>query len=104
MKTPPEIWSRLAALARRAPAEIRDEAAPYGFATRVAALALGRPAESVAALFSRYALRALAVACVLALAGVSASWRPLMSAVASEAAALEDSAALLEEIDATELS
>ena len=36
MNTQPPEWSRLVAAARRAPRDTRDEAAPYGFATRVA--------------------------------------------------------------------
>ena len=63
MKNTPQAWERLAAAARRAP-EDRDARAPFGFSTRVAALAMaGRPTGS---LVERFALRAMIVACGLA--------------------------------------
>jgi len=61
-------WQKLTALARRA-ADDRDTAAPYGFATRVAARAARLPAGSPWAAFERFALRGLVVAaglCVMA--------------------------------------
>jgi hypothetical protein len=60
---PRHPWSRLVAAARRAPDE-RDTAAPYGFATRVAALAFAQERSPVS-LWERFSLRALAVACLL---------------------------------------
>ena len=64
MKDNNTTWTRLAALARRAPAET-FEAPPPGFATRVVARAFEarrKPDEFLA----RYALRALGVAAALA--------------------------------------
>jgi|HubBroStandDraft_6_1064221.scaffolds.fasta_scaffold1179609_2 hypothetical protein len=67
-----QAWLKLAAAARRAPDE-RDVAAPYGFAVRVAAQAMTgqRPASSPMGYF---ALRALGVACLLALAAVATNY------------------------------
>lgn len=69
---PRHPWSRLTKAART----VRDEppaAAPYGFATRVAALALGTEARSVS-LFDLFALRALGVACLLAVLSVALNY------------------------------
>jgi hypothetical protein len=69
MNSPLPEWSRLVAAARRAPRNTRDESAPYGFATRVAAQAMaGRGHFLDASLLSRYGLRALGISCVLAVA------------------------------------
>ena len=69
---PRHPWSRLVAAARRVEST-RDDAAPYGFATRVAALALAQE-RSLASLFDRFALRALGVACLLAVASVAINY------------------------------
>jgi len=67
-------WSRLVAAARSAPDD-RDPAAPFGFATRVAALALSAPPRpSFSLVFERLSLRALGVACLLMLACVAVSY------------------------------
>ncbi len=68
---PDHSWNRLIAAARRVPAETVT-ASPYGFATRIAALAMAaeRPGRS---LFERFALRAVGVASLLALASVCAN-------------------------------
>lgn len=65
-------WPRLVAAARQAPDD-RPVEPPYGFSTRVAAqaLATGRGAAS---LMDRFALRALGVAAVLALASVAVNY------------------------------
>lgn len=65
---PPSPWDRLAAAARRAPAEPREAAAPFGFATRVAAQAFSGLPPSLPALFEKLALRGLFVAGLLGLA------------------------------------
>lgn len=68
-------WQRLAARARSAPAGA-DEAAPYGFATRVAAQAFTvRPLR--AGLFEHFALRGLLAACALSAASVAYSFDAL---------------------------
>jgi hypothetical protein len=70
-----QSWNRLVAGARRASDE-RDASAPYGFATRVAALALSQESRMVS-LVERFALRALGVACLLALVSVAANYSAL---------------------------
>ncbi len=65
-----QIWPRLTALARRAPAETLDVSAPMGFATRVAALAFEESERRVASLFELLAPRALWVAAALVIASV----------------------------------
>jgi hypothetical protein len=65
-----QIWPRLAALARRAPADTREVSAPLGFATRVAALAFEESERRVASLFELLAPRALWVAAALVIASV----------------------------------
>lgn len=69
---PQHPWARLTAAARRAPDE-RETAAPYGFATRVVAQAFAQE-RAAASLFDRFALRALGVACLLALLSVAVNY------------------------------
>lgn len=59
-----QAWQRLVTAARRAPADTRDTAAPYGFAARVAARAFATEAP-LAFFFERFSWRALGVACLL---------------------------------------
>lgn len=72
---PDQSWNRLTAAARHALTGAVT-AAPYGFATRVAALAWAaeRPARS---LIERFALRAVGVASLLAIASVWANFSVL---------------------------
>jgi hypothetical protein len=71
MKNNAHGWQRLAAAARSAPDE-RDVQAPFGFATRVSAVAAaGRPVDS---LIERFALRAMILACGLAVVSVAANY------------------------------
>ena len=72
---PKHPWSRLTAAARTVRDE-RDATAPYGFATRVAALALGSERKT-GSLFERLALRAVGVSCLLALVSVAVNYRTL---------------------------
>ncbi len=69
-------WARLTAAARRAPLG-GETAAPYGFSTRVAALAFAaeRPIRS---LFERFSIRAVAVAGLLAVLSVAANYSALV--------------------------
>lgn len=83
MKPEETAWLRLAAAARRAE-DHRDEAAPYGFATRVAALALAERRVSAAALFERFSWRALGVAGLLALVSVASNYSALASPAAED--------------------
>jgi hypothetical protein len=75
LNDPSQPWSRLTAAARRVRDE-RDEAAPYGFATRVAALAF-LPERPLASLFERFALRAVGVASLLALFSIVLNYQAL---------------------------
>jgi len=83
MKSPDPLhpWSRLTAAARQLPPG-RSDAAPYGFATRVAALAAERRGAS---LFERIALRAVSVACLLAVLSLATN----LSTLAVEAVTVE---------------
>lgn len=84
-------WLRLAAAARRAPADARDTAAPYGFSTRVAALAMAGVAERpLTALFERLSLRAVCVAGLLAAASVAANLPPVLQALEDDVMAVQD--------------
>ena len=66
-------WQRLVVGARQAP--VADEAAaPYGFATRVSARAMSEPPPGVAAIFGRFSVRALYLACLLTLTGAAANY------------------------------
>lgn len=62
-------WRKLTALARAAE-DARDTAAPYGFATRVAARAAALPADAGTVALERFALRGLMVAAALGLAAI----------------------------------
>jgi hypothetical protein len=68
-------WNRLTAAARTW-RDDRDESAPLGFSTRVAALALGQESR-IASLFDLFALRALGVACLLAIVSVAMNYSEL---------------------------
>ncbi|MBI5767470.1 MAG: hypothetical protein HZA93_06715 [Verrucomicrobia bacterium] len=70
---PKHPWMRLTAAARTVRDE-RDVTAPFGFATRVVALA---QEVKVASLFERFALRAVGIACLLALASVAVNYKTL---------------------------
>jgi len=69
-------WQKLVAAARRAPDE-RATTAPYGFATRVAALALAAERRPFGSLFERFSWRALGVAALLAIGSVAADYASL---------------------------
>jgi len=81
LNDPQHPWSRLVAAARQAPDD-RDTAAPYGFATRVSALAFA-PERKTASLFERFAWRAVGVAGLLALLSVAVNYSALSRATAS---------------------
>lgn len=70
-------WSRLAAVARNVP-DARDVSAPYGFATRVAALAMAQE-RKVSSLFERFAVKALCAAFLLALVSVVVNYPAINS-------------------------
>ena len=95
---PKHPWSRLTAAARTVRDE-REVAAPYGFATRVTALAFAHERRFVS-LIERFAFRALGVACLLALVSVAANYslltgaNPTVGAVEEEVP-VEDAVAVL---------
>ena len=72
LQPPRDPWSRLAAAARNVCDE-RDDSAPYGFSTRIAALALAQERVAVS-IFDRFALRALGVACLLAVGSLAMNY------------------------------
>ena len=76
MKDFDQKWQRLTARARTAPAG-GDEAAPYGFATRVAAQAFALRPGGPGALFEKFALRGLVAAFALSLASMAYSYTAL---------------------------
>lgn len=76
MNPPRQPWDQLAAAARRAPDE-RDTAAPYGFATRVAARAFAAPPPSMQALLEKFALRGFFVTALLGLAAAGYGYTTL---------------------------
>jgi hypothetical protein len=69
---PRHPWSRLTSSARQLNDD-RDTSAPYGFATRIVAIALAQE-EKMGSLFDRFALRAVSVSCVLALCSVALNY------------------------------
>ena len=76
-------WEKLVALARRA-RDDRPETAPYGFSTRVAALAMAGEGYSAVSLFERWSWRAVAIAGMFAAASVAASYTSAPSAAEDE--------------------
>jgi hypothetical protein len=75
--SPQPPWLRLVSAARHKPDD-RDTSTPYGFATRIATLAMSaeRPLSS---LFERLALRALGVACLLAIVSVAVNYSAIVT-------------------------
>lgn len=89
LNEPKHPWNRLTAAACTV-ADDRDVTAPYGFATRVVALALAQE-RKVASLFERFAVRALCAAFLLALLSVVVNYPALGTAPsASEDELTED--------------
>jgi len=74
-------WERLVDTARRAPVpDERDTAAPFGFATRVAAQALSAKRKPVSLFESfslRISLRALGIACAMAVIAAGTSYHTI---------------------------
>jgi hypothetical protein len=63
-------WQQLAA-AVRSTRDDREDSAPYGFATRVAGLAMTAPLAGPWALFEKFAVRGLIAACAFSVAAVA---------------------------------
>lgn len=75
LNDPRHPWWRLTAAARAVRDE-RDTSAPYGFSTRVAALAFSQD-RAVSFVFERFAFRALSVATLLAVFSVALNYQAL---------------------------
>jgi hypothetical protein len=99
-KDPRNAWARLASTARTMQDD-RETSAPYGFATRVVAIAFAQE-RRVATLFERFALRALGVASLLALFSVVLNYEVLSSSPTANApmVAMSDDADVLPADDA----
>ena len=79
---PRHPWSRLVSAAQRFKDD-RETTAPYGFSTRVAAVAFTREI-SVGSLFDRFALRAVGVASLLAVMSVVANYSSIANSFSGE--------------------
>jgi hypothetical protein len=90
-------WQRLLAAARRAP-PAGDESAPFGFSTRVAALAFERR-QAPAWDFARMSLRAAAVAGLLAVAAVAANFSAIRGALDDDSAVATGDDPIAEVVD-----
>ena len=84
---PRNPWTRLTAAARDVREE-RDSSAPYGFATRVVALAFAQE-RRVASLFERFAFKAAGVASLLALFSVALNYPTLSTTAPTVTVAME---------------
>ena len=85
---PRHPWSKLVAAARQV-SDDRDTTAPYGFATRVTALAFARE-NRVMSVFERFALRAVGMAGLLALCGVAVNYQALSPSSATGVSQAEE--------------
>ena len=88
MKNFDDKWRQLTVAAQRAPVE-GDAAAPYGFATRIAARAMRDERPVMIAMFSRFSVRALYVACLLTLVSVAANYLAFAGTEDDEQASLD---------------
>ncbi len=94
---PKHPWQRLATAARHAPDD-RDTAAPYGFSTRLAALALAAE-RPVVSLLERFSLRALGIAAALAVLSVTVHYTlPANSSSDDDEISVDDPVAALIEM------
>ena len=97
---PRHPWQRLIAVARRAD-DGRDAAAPYGFATRVAALAFSQE-QTLPPLILRLAPRALGIACLLMLASLVLNYKAFTTpTVDAESLLSEEESAVIVMLDAS---
>jgi hypothetical protein len=97
VKPDDKSWEKLVAAARRAPAEA-DASAPFGFATRVAALAFEQR-QAPASNFARMTLRAAAVAGVLAAVAVAVNFSAIKSAFDDDSAGAANDDPVAEVVD-----
>ena len=71
-------WQKLAAAARLAGDE-RGDAAPYGFAVRVAARGLAAPAENAGWFLERFAVRGLVIAMLFSASAAAFNYSAVFS-------------------------
>lgn len=89
-------WQKLAGLARQAPTAA-DEAAPFGFSTRVAALAMqGASIGNAWSLLEKFALRGLIAAGVLSVATAAYSFTSALTDHEDESVLTDPVAELLD--------
>jgi hypothetical protein len=88
-----QAWQRLNAAARLAPDEGGAEA-PFGFAARVAALALAEDQVRTSP-FPMLSLRAMGIACLLAVVAVAANYSSISRLFDDEAPQADDPVAAL---------
>jgi hypothetical protein len=77
MKTPTTAWQRLVTAARHAPGTEDAGIAPFGFSTRVAALAMAIEPPTMRAMMNRLSWRALGVALMLMIFSIAANYSSL---------------------------
>ena len=85
---PRHPWSRLTNAARLATDE-RDTSAPFGFSTRIAALAFADQSRMVS-LLERFSLRAVGLAALLAIGSIALNYPELTAGVFSSAPVAEE--------------
>lgn len=88
LNDPRHPWMRLNSAARTV-GDDREASVPYGFATRIAALALAQERRMVS-LLDRFAPRALGIACLLALGSVAVNYQSLPSKAGGTTAGFVD--------------
>lgn len=95
MNTHDNGWQRLVAAARQV-SDDRDTAAPYGFSTRIAALALQSERKpGLFSVFDRFSWRALGVAGLLAAASAASSYGFVDAQTDDDGSYLDDTAEML---------
>jgi len=73
MKTTASAWQRLVTAARHEP-DRGDDAAPFGFSTRVAAVGMAVELPTMRAMMNRLSWRALGVALMLMIFSIAANY------------------------------
>jgi len=77
MKTPATAWQRLVSAARHAPGTDDAGVAPFGFSTRVAALAMAIEPPTMRSMMNHLSWRALGVALMLMIFSIAANYSSL---------------------------
>lgn len=100
LNDPQHPWARLTAAARQVQDD-RDTSAPYGFATRVAAVGLAQRSVGFASLLERFSLRAVGVASLLAVLSLAVNVSEITAGGGDEVDGLvsDDAIALMIDLD-----